>query len=88
MEEKATEQYYRKTLEEENWEIGKTDPWEVCQMVIDKIKETPTASANQIIPPEYHELLKVFTEKKTYGTSAPPRSGPPHPTGEGKDTPV
>ena len=27
---KATEQYYRKTPEEENWEIGETDPWEVC----------------------------------------------------------
>jgi len=36
-EEKATEQYYRKTLE--NWEIGETDPWEVCQTVINKIKE-------------------------------------------------
>jgi len=27
-EEKATEQYQRKTPE--NWEIGETDPWEVC----------------------------------------------------------
>jgi len=29
---KATEQYYKKTPaeEEENWEIGETDPWEVC----------------------------------------------------------
>ena len=31
-EEKATEQYYRKTPEEENWEIGETHPWEVCIM--------------------------------------------------------
>jgi len=30
-EEKATEQYYRKTPE--NWEIGETDPWEVYQTV-------------------------------------------------------
>jgi len=36
----------------------------VYQMVIDKIKETPTASANRIIPPEYHEVLEVFTKKE------------------------
>jgi len=65
-EEKATEQYYRKTTE--NWEIGKMDPWEVCQTVIDKIKETSKTSKNPI-PPEYHEFLEVLTKKKP---TAPP----------------
>jgi len=45
------EQYYRKTPEEENWEIGETDPWKVCQTVIDKMKETSKDSKNPI-PPE------------------------------------
>jgi len=62
--EKATEQYYRKTPEEENWEIGETDPWEVCQLVINKIKENPAASANPTIPLEYHEFLEVLAEKE------------------------
>jgi len=53
-EEKATEQYNRKTPE--NWEIGETDPWEVCQTVISKIKETFKTSKNPI-PLEYHEFL-------------------------------
>jgi len=62
--EKATEQYYKKTpAEEENWEISKTDPWEVCQTVIDKIKETSRMSKKPI-PPEYHEFLDVFTEQE------------------------
>jgi len=39
-EEKATEQYYKKIPEEGNWELGETDAWEVCQTVIDQIKET------------------------------------------------
>jgi len=44
-EEKATEQYYKKTpAAEENREIGETDPWEVCQTVIDEIKETSRMS--------------------------------------------
>jgi len=44
-EEKATEQYYKKMpAEEEKWEIGETDPWEVCQTVIDKIKGTSRTS--------------------------------------------
>ena len=60
-EEKATEQYYRKTPE--NWEIGETDPWEVCQTIIDKIKETSKTSKNPI-PLEYQEFLEVFTEKE------------------------
>jgi len=60
-EENATEHYYRKTPE--NWEIGETDPWEVCQTVISKIKETSKTSKNPI-PPEYHEFLEVFTEKE------------------------
>jgi len=60
-EEKATEQYHRKTPK--NWEIGKTDPWEVCQIVINKIKETSKTNRNPI-PLEYHEFLEVFTEKE------------------------
>jgi len=72
-EEKATEQYYEKTpAEEENWEIGETDPWEVCQTVIDKIKETSRTSKKPI-PPEYHEFLDVFTEQE-------PMTPPPHRT--------
>jgi len=72
-EEKATEQYYKKTLaEEENWEIGETDPWGVCQTVIDKIKETSRTS-QEPIPPEYHEFLDVFTEQE-------PMTPPPHRT--------
>ena len=64
-EEKATEQYYKKTpAEEEKWEIGETDPWaEVCQTVIDKIKGTSRTSKYPM-PPEYHEFLKVNTEKE------------------------
>jgi len=47
-EEKATEQYYKKTLaEEENREIGETDPWEVCLTVIDKSKRPPGRARNQ-----------------------------------------
>jgi len=61
-EENAMEQYYRKTPE--NWEIGETDSWEVCQTVINKIKETSKTSKNPI-PPEYHEFLEVFTEKES-----------------------
>ena len=58
---KSLEQYYRKTPE--NWEIGETDPKEVCQTVINKIKETSKTSKNPI-PLEYHEFLEVFTKKK------------------------
>jgi len=65
-EEKAMEQYYRKTPE--NWEIGKTDTWEVCQTVINKIKENSKTSKNPI-PPEYYKFLEVFTEKEP---TAPP----------------
>jgi len=62
-EEIATEQYYKKTSgKEEDWEIGETDPWEVCQTVINKIKENPKNSKNPL-PPEYREFLEVFTEK-------------------------
>ena len=82
LEEKATGQYYRKTLK--NWEIGETDPWEVCQTVISKIKETSKTRKNPI-PLEYHEFLEVFTEKEP---TAPPRSRPPHSTGGRKDAPV
>jgi len=71
---KATEQYYKKTRaeEEENWEISETDPWEVCQAVINKIKETSRTSKKPI-PPEYHEFLDVFTEQE-------PTTPPPHRT--------
>jgi len=60
-EDKATEQYYRKTLE--NWEIDETDPREVYQTVINKIKENSKTSKNPI-PLEYHDFLEVFTEKE------------------------
>ena len=62
-EEKATEQYYRKIPEEENWEIGKTDPWEVCQVVFDKIKETFGPSANPMILTD-HKNLEYWKTKK------------------------
>jgi len=83
-EEKATEQYYRKTPE--NWEIGETDPWEVCQTVINKIKETSKTSKNPI-PLEYHEFLKVFTEKEPMAP-LPHRTHDHHiPLEEGKMSP-
>jgi len=86
-EEKATEQYYEKTpAEEENWEIGETDPWEVCQRVIDKIKETFRTSKKPI-PPEYYEFLDVFTEQEP--TIPPPHRTQDHhiPLEEGKTPP-
>ena len=86
-EEKATEQYYKKTLaEEENWEIGETDPWEVCQTVIDKIKET-CRTCKKPIPLEYHEFLDVFTEQEP--TTPPPHRMQDHhiPLEEGKTPP-
>jgi len=58
----TTEQYYKKTPEE--WEIGGMDPWEICQTVIDEIKEMDKTTAHQTIPTEYHEFLPVFTEKE------------------------
>ena len=69
-EEKAMEQYHRKTPE--NWEITETDPWEVYQTVINKIKETCKTNRNPI-PLEYHEFLEVFTKKE-------PTAPPPHRT--------
>ena len=83
-EEKATEQYYKKTpAEEENWKIGETDPWEVCQTVINKIKGTSRTSKNPI-PLEYHEFLDVFTEQAP--TTPPPHRAQDHhiPLEEGK----
>jgi len=71
-EEQATEQYYKKTPAEEEWEIGETDSCEVCQTVINKIKESSRTSKKPI-PPEYHEFLEVFTEKE-------PMAPPPHHT--------
>jgi len=84
-EEKATEQYYRKTPEE--WEIGETDPWEICQTIIDKIKETEKTRPQQTIPTEYHEFLPVFTE--TEPTMPPPHRIQDHhiPLEEGKTPP-
>ena len=83
-EEKATEQYYRKTPE--SWEVGETDPWEVCQTNINKIKENSKTSKNPI-PPEYHKFLKVFTEKEA--TAPPPHRTHDHhiPLEEGKMPP-
>ena len=83
-EEKATEQYYRKIPE--NWEIGEMDPWEVCQTVINKIKENSKTSENPI-PPEYHKFLEVFTEKEP--TAPPPHRTLDHhiPLEEGKTPP-
>ena len=85
-EEKATEQYYKKTPDED-WEIGETDPWEVCQTVINKIKETSTPQTNLTIPPEYHEFLEVFSEKEP--TAPPPHRTQDHyiPLEEGKTLP-
>jgi len=68
-EEKATEQYYKKTPEEENWEIGEMDSWEIYQTMIDQIKETSRPSTILAILQEYHEFLEVFTEKEL---TAPP----------------
>ena len=86
-EEKATEQYYKKTpAEEENWEIGETDPCRVCQTVIDEIKETSKTNKKPI-PPEYHEFLDVFTEEEP--TTPPPHRTQDHhiPLEEGKTPP-
>jgi len=86
-EEKATEQYSKKTpAEEENWEIGETDPWEVCQTAIDKIKETSRTSKKPIAQ-EYHEFLDVFTKQKP--TTPPPHRTQDHhiPLEEGKTPP-
>jgi len=82
--EKATEQYHKKTPE--NWGISETDPREVCQTVIDKIKETSNDSNNSI-PPEYHEFLEAFTEKEP--TAPPPHRTQNHhiPLEEGKPPP-
>ena len=79
-EEKATEQYYKKTPVEEEWEIGETDSWEVCQTVINKIKE-PSRTSKKPIPRGVHR-------KGTNGPSAPLHSGPPYSIGRREDAPV
>ena len=64
-EERATEQYYRKTPEE--LEERAMDPWEICHTVMEKIKETEkeTSKTNEeIIPKEYQDFLGVFTSKE------------------------
>jgi len=87
-EEKATEQYYKKTAEEENWEMSETDRWEIYQTVIDQIKETPRLRTNSAIPREYHEFLHSIYRKSTYDISTPPHSGSPYSVGKRKNTPV
>jgi len=78
---KAIDQYYRKTPEE-----AESDPWEVCQMVIDKIKETSKDSEGGI-PEEYEDFLQVFTS--TEPTTLPPHRDQDHhiPLLEGKMPP-
>jgi len=78
---KAIDQYYRKTPEE-----AEPDPWEVCQTVIDKIKETSKDSKGGI-PEEYQDFLQVFTS--TEPTALPPHCDQDHhiPLLEGKMPP-
>jgi len=78
---KAIDQYYRKTPEE-----AEPDPWEVCQTVIDKIKETSKDSKGGI-PEEYQDFLQVFTS--TEPTTLPPHCDQDHhiPLLEGKMPP-
>ena len=70
LEENAMEQYYKKTLEEKNWEIGETDSWEVCSVVIDKIKETLGTSANPTILTDHKKLEYWKTKKNRPGKLA------------------
>jgi hypothetical protein len=59
-EERATEQYYRKTPDPNERE---DDPWEICNTVMGKIKETEkevSGKPEDIVPKEYHEFLGVF----------------------------
>jgi predicted aspartyl protease len=68
-EERATEQYYRKTPDERE-----DDPWEICNTVMEKIKETEKevpGKPEDIVPKEYHEFLEVFASKE-------PTKPPPH----------
>jgi len=78
---KAIDQYYRKTPEE-----AEPDPWEVCQTVIDKIKETSKDSKGGI-PEEYQDFLEVFTSIEP--TAPPPYRDQDHhiPLLEGKMPP-
>jgi hypothetical protein len=69
-EEQATEQYYRKTPDTDE---RKDDPWEVCNTVMEKIKETEKelpGKPEDIVPEEYHEFLGVFANKEP--TEPPP----------------
>jgi len=59
-EEKAVDQYYRKTPEESDKNEAEPDRWEVCQTVIDKIKETSKDSKG-IVPEDYQNFLEIFT---------------------------
>jgi hypothetical protein len=68
-EERATAQYYRKTPDK--WE---DDPWEICNTVMEKIKETEKevlGKPEDIVPKEYHEFLGVFASRE-------PTEPPPH----------
>jgi hypothetical protein len=70
-EERATEQYYRKTPDTDE---RKDDPWEVCNTVMEKIKESEKevpGKPEDIVPKDYHEFLGVFTSKE-------PTEPPPH----------
>ena len=69
-EEKAVDQYYRKTPEESDKNEAEPDRWEVCQTVIDKIKETSKDSKG-IVPEDYQNFLEIFT-------SIEPTAPPPH----------
>jgi hypothetical protein len=67
-EKRATEQYYQKTPDERE-----DDPWEICNTVMGKIKETGKevpGKPEDIVPKEYHEFLGVFASKEP--TEPPP----------------
>jgi hypothetical protein len=69
-EERATEQYYRKTPDADERE---DDPWEICNTIMEKIKETAKevpGKPEDIVPKEYHEFLGVFAS--TEPTKPPP----------------
>jgi hypothetical protein len=68
---RATEQYYRRTPDTDEWE---DDPWEIYNTVMGKIKETEKevlGKPEDIVPKEYHEFWGVFASKE-------PTEPPPH----------
>jgi hypothetical protein len=63
-EEQGTELYYRKTPDADERE---DDPWEICNIVMEKIKETGKqvpGKSEDIVPKEYQEFLGVFASKE------------------------